>query len=204
MRKDEFLKKLRRAFAGLPRGEIAERLGFYGEMIDDRMEEGLSEEQAVASVGPIDEILSQTAAEAVPARPAAGKARAKSGWKTALLILGFPVWFPLLAAAAAIVLALLITIAACLLSLWALALSLWAVEVTLWAVAAAGIVGAVPFLMQGSWLAVLAVIAMGMVAAGLSILVFQACVAVMRWMAGVTRNACGKLRDIVSRKGSSK
>ena len=51
---------------------------------------------------------------------------------------------------------------------------------------------------------IVAVIAMGMVAAGLSILVFQACVAVMRWMAGVTRNACGKLRDIVSRKGSSK
>ena len=45
MRKQEFLAQLRKALSGLPQDEIEERLTFYGEMIDDRMEEGLSEEE---------------------------------------------------------------------------------------------------------------------------------------------------------------
>ena len=43
MRKQEFLDTLRSRLSGLPRQELEERLAFYGEMIDDRMEEGLSE-----------------------------------------------------------------------------------------------------------------------------------------------------------------
>ena len=45
MNKQEFLAELRRGLSGLPRDDIEERLSFYGEMLDDRIEEGLSEEE---------------------------------------------------------------------------------------------------------------------------------------------------------------
>ena len=46
MSKQEFLEQLRRGRSGLPREDIEERLTFYSEMLEDRMEEGLSEEEA--------------------------------------------------------------------------------------------------------------------------------------------------------------
>ena len=39
MTKQEFLAELRRGLSGLPQNDIEERLNFYSEMIDDRMEE---------------------------------------------------------------------------------------------------------------------------------------------------------------------
>ena len=47
MNKVEFLEQLRRGLNGLPQEEIEERVTFYSEMIDDRIEEGFSEEEAV-------------------------------------------------------------------------------------------------------------------------------------------------------------
>ena len=43
MNKRKFLFKLKRALWGCPPSEIRNRLAFYAEMIDDRVEEGLSE-----------------------------------------------------------------------------------------------------------------------------------------------------------------
>ena len=51
MTKREFLAQLRKGLSGLPQDDIEERLTFYGEMIEDRKEEGLSEEEAVSAVG---------------------------------------------------------------------------------------------------------------------------------------------------------
>ena len=51
MNKREFLDALRHGLYGLPQDDIEERLGFYAEMIDDRMAEGLSETEAVADLG---------------------------------------------------------------------------------------------------------------------------------------------------------
>ena len=42
MNKRAFLRALSRELRGLPRGERAASLDYYGEMIQDRMEEGLS------------------------------------------------------------------------------------------------------------------------------------------------------------------
>ena len=48
MNKQEFLDALRERLSGLPSREVEDRLGFYGEIIDDRIEEGISEHDAVA------------------------------------------------------------------------------------------------------------------------------------------------------------
>lgn len=50
MNKQEYLGQLRAALACLPEDEIAESVAFYEEMIDDRMADGLAEEEAVASL----------------------------------------------------------------------------------------------------------------------------------------------------------
>ena len=63
MNKQEFLAKLRNLLSGLPQEEIEERLLFYSEMIDDRMEEGYSEEESVEAVGPVDDVVEQIIAE---------------------------------------------------------------------------------------------------------------------------------------------
>ncbi len=51
MNKREFLQKLENGLSGLPREDIEQRLSFYAEMIDDRIEDGFSEEEAVAGIG---------------------------------------------------------------------------------------------------------------------------------------------------------
>ena len=102
MYKQEFMARLNAGLAGLPREDLAERLAFYSEMIDDRMEEGMPEEQAVACAGNVDDIVAQAIAETPFAKLV--KERARTGrrlgvWEIVLLVLGFPLWFPLLLAA---------------------------------------------------------------------------------------------------------
>ena len=63
MNKQEFLKRLGAALSGLPEQDASERLSFYGEMIDDRMEEGLSEAAALAEIGPVEAVVRQIVAE---------------------------------------------------------------------------------------------------------------------------------------------
>ena len=59
MYKNAFLEALRQGLSALPRDEAEERLTFYAEMIDDGMEEGLSEEEAVKDVGDLNTIILQ-------------------------------------------------------------------------------------------------------------------------------------------------
>ena len=63
MNKQEFLAQLRKRLSGLSQSDIEDRLAFYSEVIDDRMEEGISEEKAVGENGTLDEIVSQILAE---------------------------------------------------------------------------------------------------------------------------------------------
>ena len=63
MKKEEFLSELESRLSGLPSEDINERIEFYSEAIDDRMEEGLSEEEAVSQIGSVDEVVNQIASE---------------------------------------------------------------------------------------------------------------------------------------------
>ena len=51
MNKEEFMLALRGYLAGMPKADLERTLQYYREMIDDRMEDGMSETQAVADVG---------------------------------------------------------------------------------------------------------------------------------------------------------
>ncbi len=125
MTKSEFLDALDQKLFGLTQNEIEERLIFYSEMIEDRMEEGLSEEEAVAAVGDVDEIarsiMAESAVSSAEEEPQSKEKTVKrlKGWVIALLILGIPVWVPLISAAFVVGLSLYVSAWAVLISLWA-------------------------------------------------------------------------------------
>ena len=77
MKKQEFLTALWKQLSDLPNDDVERSLDYYSEMIDDRVEAGMSEEDAVAEIGSVEDVAKQIAAEA-PKRKAE-KAAAASG-----------------------------------------------------------------------------------------------------------------------------
>lgn len=176
MDKQEFLSQLRSGLSGLPRNDREERLSFYREMIEDRMEEGCSEEEAVSGIGPVQEVIAQIVAEIPLTRLVKEKIKPKHSlrvWEIVLLVLGSPLWLSLLVAALAVVLSFYVVI-------WSVILCLWAVEASLALSAVGGLVMGVVLACQGSGLTSLAVIGGGLVCAGLSIFLFFGCREVTR------------------------
>ena len=66
MRKEEFLTALRAGLTGLSPEGVEKLVEFCSEMIDDRMEDGLTEEEAVAAAGSLDELIQQAKTELLP------------------------------------------------------------------------------------------------------------------------------------------
>ena len=60
MNKQEFLSELKNRLAGIPQKDIDQTIEFYEELILDKMEEGQLEEEAIASLDSIDEIVKAT------------------------------------------------------------------------------------------------------------------------------------------------
>ena len=173
MDKQEFLMRLREGLSGLPQEDIEERAAFYSEMIDDRIEDGLSEEEAVAGIGAVDGITAQIIAQTPLTKLVKEKVRPKrklKAWEIVLLAVGFPIWGSLLIAAAAVALSLYIT-------LWALVISLWAVELSLFVSALGGVIGALALFVNGNAPLGLALLGTGLVCAGLAVFLFYGCTA---------------------------
>ena len=183
MNKQEFLSDLRKGLSGLPQEDIEERLTFYGEMLDDRIEEGLSEEEAVAAAGPVDEIVKQTVSDIPLAKIAKERIRPKrrlKAWEIVLLALGSPIWLSLAIAAAAVVLSLYI-------ALWSVIAALWSVFGALAVSALCSLPACVIFALGGSGLSGLAVLSAGIVCAGLCIFMFFGCKAATKGILILTK-----------------
>ena len=171
MRKDEFLKELKDQLHGLPPQDIEERLSFYGEMIDDRMEDGLTEEDAVGQIGTVDEVIAQIIAETPFIKIAKQKIKPKRKmrtWEIVLLACGSPIWLSLLIAAFAVILSLYAT-------LWSIIVSLWAVFASLVACAFAGVAAGIGFACGGHVLPGMAMLGAAFFCAGLSAFAFFGC-----------------------------
>lgn len=168
MKRVEFLKELKARLWALPEADIQCSLDYYSEMIDDRMEDGLTEDEAVAAIGNLEEIVQQILGETPrppvvvePAKKAKpGKNNTKL-WLILLLILGSPVWIPLAASVAATVLSVYV-------SLWTVVIVLYVVAVALVAAAIGSIIGC--FFMVGKFGAILVAVGAALVCAGLAIL----------------------------------
>ena len=137
MNKQAFLAQLRKGL--LPEDDIDERLTFYSELIDDRMEDGIPEETAVHETGTVDELVSQIVADIPLGKLVKEKITPKKrpkAWEIVLLVLGSPVWLPLLIAAFAVMLSLYVV-------LWSVIIVLWAAFVSFAACGPAGIAAGV-------------------------------------------------------------
>lgn len=200
MRKQEFLDELRRGLSGLPQADVEERLTFYGEMIDDRVEEGLSEEEAVNEIGKVEDVVSQIVAE-IPltkiVKETIKPKRAMRAWEIVLLILGFPLWFPLLIAAFAVLFSLYVV-------LWTLLISLWVVEVALCAVALGLLVVAIGLFILGQLIPAFGALGAALILAAASILLFFVCKAASKGVIKLTGKIALWIKSLFIRKERTK
>lgn len=183
MNKSEFLLGLTENLMPLPREEIEDRLNYYSEMIDDRMEDGLTEEEAVAELGCVEDIAAQIVSDIPLTKLVKEKIKPKkrlAAWEIILLILGSPVWLSLLIAAVAVLLSLYVV-------LWSVIISLWAVFVSLVACVFGGIAAGTVFALNGYGLTGFAVIGTGITCAGLSIFLFFGCKAATKGIILLTK-----------------
>ena len=167
MTKQEFLFKLRRELSGLPKKDIEERIEFYNEMIDDRMEEGLTEEEAVFGVGNVEDIVSQLTTDKSPKETKKSR-RGLSVAEIVFLVLGSPIWLSLLIAVFSAFLSLYV-------SWWSVIASLWSVFLSFVACFIGGVLACVVFTVGGNGALGLAMLAVGFLCAGVSVFMFYGC-----------------------------
>ena len=221
MTKQEFLAQLQSGLLGLTESDAQERLTFYSEMIDDRMEEGLSEQDAVAQIGEIDEIVAsilaeiprnapeapqeegaeESTAEEMAEEPAKAadplpekyvkpekesKKENKKGlkpWQIVMLIVGAPLWVPLLIVAIAVIFALLVV-------LWSLVVCMWAVFGSLVGSAAGALVAGVTYVFTSEVLGGAVLLGFGIACIGLAIFAFYGSLWLTKVSAWLTRVSC--------------
>lgn len=196
MNKLDFLAKLEKGLSGLPKDDIDERLAFYSEMIDDRMEDGIPEETAIAELGTIDELVSQIVADIPLARLVKEKITPKKklkAWEIILIVIGSPIWLPLLIAALAVVISLYVV-------LWSVIIVLWAVFASFAACTVSGIAGGIYFAAGGNVPAGIAVIGAGLVCGGLSVFIFFGCKAATKGILILTKKLAVRIKNCFIRK----
>lgn len=180
MNKTEFLLSLEKKLVALPRHEIEVTQGFYSEMIDDRIEDGMQEEDAVAAIGDVDAIVQNTLLELPLPTLMKAKIQPKAGlklWEIVLMVLGFPLWFPL-------ILAFFIVILAVYVSVWAVIISLYA---SVAAFALSGVAGIVSLLFAQNFAAGLLMFGLSLICIGIAVLAFFGVTKLSSWLIGLTR-----------------
>lgn len=165
MNRQEYLEALRKALSDMPYSEVEKSVMYCSEIIDDKIEDGMTEQQAVDSMDDISSAARQIKLDQSMGTLIA--ARANSAGKklsTAAIIVGAPLW----AAFAAIVFAAVITMYAV---LWAIDIALWAVFAAFAAVGAFGpLIAAYMFTVDARSGCV--ILAGSLVSAGLAIFMF--------------------------------
>lgn len=147
MRKEDYLRRLRDLLACLPAEQLEESVSFLEEAIDDRIESGMSEEDAVAAMGSPGSVA-EAILDDLPVVPRAiAKTKRKSNvllW--VLVVLGSPLWVVLALAFAAVFVVVYLCIWILALCVWIVAAALVGAGLTLLVIAISGLlVGLVPF-----------------------------------------------------------
>ena len=171
MNKQEFLLALRGGLSDLSEADIKASLDYYAEIIDDQMEEGIPEADAVASLGSVVTVAEQILLDMPLSKLVKARVKPKRrlrAWEIVLIAVGFPVWFPILVALAAVALALYVV-------LWSVVISLYSVDVSLAACLFGGIGGGIVLFITGNPFSALFLLGAGLVCGGLSIFLFFGC-----------------------------
>ena len=109
MNKQEFLSELKNRLAGIPQKDIDQTIEFYEELILDKMEEGQLEEEAIASLDSIDEIVKSTLSNvSIPklVKEKFAPKRSLKTWEIVVIAATSIIWVPLAIALLSIILSL--------------------------------------------------------------------------------------------------
>ena len=203
MNKQTFLEKLYHLLKSLPSLERQQHLDYYTEMIDDRVEDGLSEEEAVAALGSAADIAAQILSD-IPRK----KEQRYPVWAIILIVLGAPLWLSLLLAAAAVVLSVVISLAAVyisvFISLWAVLAALYMTDLALALSFLACIAGGIFYTVQGISAPILLFFGTGLACAGTAVLLFFLCNWLSRLLWRLTKWSTLKIAGIFRRKDGKK
>ncbi len=197
MTKAEFSAQLRKKLSGLPEEDIEKSLEYYTEMISDREEDGLDEESAVAAAGTPDAIAEIILADTpLPKliREKVTPRRALRVWEIVLLIIGSPLWLTLVVAAGAVILAVYLV-------LWVAVAVLYAAVLSLAAGAVGGAAAIVPLFASGHIIQGIFFLGLGLICAGLSILMFFVSSDAGRYIAALGRKILLGIKRCFIRKG---
>ena len=199
MTKQEFQAALAHALAGLPEEDTLRTVEYYSEIIEDRIEDDAPEAAAVAAVGSVEEIAAQVLSEVSLPKLIKNKLKPKrrlSGWEITLLVLGFPLWFPLLISAGAVLLSVYV-------SIWAVIISLYATDLALGCSALASVFGCVVMLATGYGAYTVLLLGAACLLASLSIVMLLGCNLTARGLITLSR-AFGRAikRSLIGKGGS--
>jgi uncharacterized membrane protein len=179
MTRADFLFDLGDALGQLPEDERQRRLEYYSELIDDMTEDGMTEAEAIESLGSVEtlagEILQDTALPIL----VKSAVKPKKGWtplSITLAVVGSPIWVPIAIALAAVLLSVYIVI-------WSVVVSMFAVVLSFFA-AGVGCLGLLIFRRGGAELLTLAGFGLGGI--GLGILSFYGTLYVTRAVVKLT------------------
>ena len=176
MDKLDFLLTLDRRLGVLPDADRKAPLDYYSEMLDDLMESGMTETDAVASLGSVEAIAEEILMD-MPltklVKAKMKKRRRMTGIEITLLIVGSPIWLPILISMFAVVFSVYV-------SLWAVVISLYAADLCLAAGSLAGLLGAIMMFVGGQPGAGLLFLGSMLVLVGLAILLFFGCNAAVK------------------------
>ena len=181
MTKKEFLSELRSKLQGLPPEDIDERVSFYEEMINDRMDEGKTEEEAVAEIGSVEDVVREIAKDTPLVKLVKEKMKPRRrirAWEIVLIVLGFPLWFPLLITALVLIMVFWILV-------WVLVIVTYTVEIALSAASVAGVVAFFAYFLNGEMN--YSAIGASIMCAGAAILFVFACIGATKGSIALTK-----------------
>lgn len=195
MTKGEFLSILRRGLSQLPPEEVEKRLAYYEELLNDMTEDGMTEQEATAKLGDPAVLAREILQEQPMTKLVKSRVKPRNGWTAAAIVavvLGSPIWLPILLAAVIVALSVYVVIGVLVVSLVAvvLGIAVGGIALVFGAFFAAGL---------GFPMALLA-FAGGLIGLGLSIVCFFGVIAAVKGLFWLTRAIFRGMKSLFIRK----
>ena len=193
MNKKDFLNELESKLVGLPKEDISDRIDFYSEMIDEKVHEGKSEEEVIKELGSTDDIVKEIAYEIPLTKLVKQKVKPKrqlKAWEIVLIILGFPLWLPL------VLVAFILCLVAYLL-IWVLVIVTYVVETALIVGSVATLVA---FFLSGANIIYLG---MSLMFAGGALLLVFGCIGATKLTLKLSKKILIKIKTSFMKKGNN-
>lgn len=200
MSKSEFLERLAAELGALPQSEAEKTVAYYSEIIDDRCEDGMTEAEAVASLEDVKTIASRIICDTPMQVLVKERMRKPRPYITplviVLLIIGAPVWLPLLISVVSVVFSVFI-------ALWSVVVSIFA---AVFSMGVSGIAAAVVGFasVSGNFARGVFLVGAGLVCIGLAALAFFGAAALARLYVRLIRRAWRGIKRAFVKKEDGK